>query len=132
MSSSYRSLVAGSAVGPLVVLSEPLSLWGGLDPATGLIMDVSHPEIGTSIAGKIVIMAHGRGSSSASAILSEAMRTGNAPAGLVLSEPDPILMIGALVGRHLYGVDCPIVVGPAPSSAEGVWAIEDGSLRPAD
>ena len=132
MSGEYRSLVGGTAEGELVVLTEPLSFWGGLDPETGLIKDVRHPESGVAVGGKILAMAHGRGSSSASAILSEAMRKGTAPAGMILEEPDPILVIGALVGRHLYEVECPIVVGPEPEPAEGRWMISAGMVRPAN
>jgi predicted aconitase with swiveling domain len=31
-----RTLHDGDAAGPLLVLDEPLSLWGGTDPETGL------------------------------------------------------------------------------------------------
>ena len=30
-----RTLVGGSAEGPVLVLEEPLSFWGGIDPTTG-------------------------------------------------------------------------------------------------
>ena len=129
--SSYDIMVGGTARGELLVLDQPLSLWGGLDPETGLITDVHHPQLGAELRGKIVSMAHGRGSSSASAILSEAMRQGNAPAGLILNEPDPILMIGSLVGRHLYDVECPIVVGPTPEGS-GTWELNDHEVRRLD
>ena len=38
-------LVAGHAgSGPALVLSAPISFWGGVDPKTGTIVDVRHPE----------------------------------------------------------------------------------------
>ena len=55
-------------------------------------------------------MPCGRGSSSSSTVLAEAIRLGTAPAAIVLSEPDPILVIGALVAQRLYARTCPIVV----------------------
>ena len=114
---SYQVLVQGEAEGAVLVLDDPLSMWGGLDPATGRIIDASHPQLGESVAGLIVAMPSGRGSSSASTVLAEAMRCGTAPAALILSEPDPILVIGSLVGSLLYDVACPILVGPIPESS---------------
>ena len=105
-----RTLVAGMAEGPALVLDEPLSLWGGLDPGTGEIVDVRHPQRGANVAGRVLVMPSGRGSSSSSSVLAEAIRSGTAPAAIVLGEPDPILPLGAIVARELYGTVVPIVV----------------------
>lgn len=104
-----RTLVEGEGRGPLAVL-EPLSLWGGLDSATGRVIERSHAAFGVSLAGTVLAMPVGRGSSSSSSVLAEAIRLGTAPAAIVLSEPDPILVIGALVASALYGRACPVVV----------------------
>jgi predicted aconitase with swiveling domain len=125
---AYRALVAGGAAGELLRLDRPLSLWGGLDPETGLVIDRSHPQFGESMTGRIVVMSHGRGSSSSSSILAEALRLGTAPAGFVLSRPDGILVIGALVAQRLYGISCPILCGPPPPEGAGVWRIDDNRL----
>lgn len=114
-----RALVSGRARGEVVVLSEGLSFWGGYDPGTGRIIDRSHPQNGATLAGKIVYMPHGRGSSSASSVLAEALRLGTGPAGIVLGEPDQILVVGALVAKLLYGVECPIYVGEVGELPEG-------------
>jgi uncharacterized protein len=104
------TLLAGTAAGPAVVLDEPLSMWGGLDPLTGAIIDERHPQVGTVVTGAVLVMPVGRGSSSASSVLAEALRLGTAPAAIVLSEPDPVILVGAIVAEELYGVTCPIVV----------------------
>ena len=57
-----RVLVAGEAKGSALVLDEPLSLWGGLDPTTGSIVEASHPQRGASVTGRILVMPSGRGS----------------------------------------------------------------------
>ena len=124
MSDAYRVLVPGTARGEIKVLDEPLSLWGGLDPATGLVIDSNHPQVGESLSGHIVCMPHGRGSSSSSSVLAEALRLGTGPAGFVLGEPDPILVIGALVAQRLYQSSCPIIVGPIPKEVDGRWGID--------
>jgi len=108
--SDQRLLVDGEAAGELVVLEEPLSFWGGLDSESGEIIDVRHPQLGTNIAGKIVAMTHGRGSSSSASVLAEAIRAGNGPSGVVLREPDEIVVLGSLVAGLLYETSCPVVV----------------------
>jgi predicted aconitase with swiveling domain len=58
-------------------------------------------------------MPSGRGSSSSSSVLAEAIRAGTGPEAIVLAEPDGILVLGALVARELYGKELPVLVlGP--------------------
>lgn len=111
--------MAGTASGPALVLDEPLSFWGGVDPSTGDIVDVHHPQRGANIAGRVLIMPSGRGSSSSSSVLAEAIRAGTAPVAIVLAEPDPILALGAIVARELYGRTIPIVASPKPDVRSG-------------
>lgn len=105
-----RRLVEGEGSGELVVLSAPLSLWGGYDFESGKICDATHPEVGAPLRGRIVAMPAARGSSSASSALVESIRLGTAPAAIILAQVDPILLIGGLVGEELYGRRVPIVV----------------------
>jgi predicted aconitase with swiveling domain len=103
-------LVPGRAAGPVLALSEPLSLWAGVDPASGLIVEPRHADHGRSVAGHILVMPAVRGSSSSSSVLAELLRGGVGPLGIVLGEPDEILVVGAVVARELYGVDCPVLL----------------------
>ncbi len=105
-----RPLFAGEATGPLLVLDEPLSFWGGVDPATGEVIDRRHPQSGAAVAGTVLVMRSGRGSSSATTVLAEAIRRGTGPAAIVLGEPDEMLLVGAMVAAELYGTVCPVVV----------------------
>jgi predicted aconitase with swiveling domain len=104
-----RVLVHGSVVGAVAAL-PPLSFWGGYDPEQGLVTDRSHPAFGQSLQGRVLVMSAGRGSSSSSSVLAEAIRLGTGPAAIVLSEPDAILTIGALVADALYGRSIPVVI----------------------
>jgi len=110
-----RTLVPGTAEGRALVLDEPLSFWGGVDPETGDITDVRHPQHGASVTGRILVMPSGRGSSSSSSVLAESIRGGTAPAAIVLGEADPILALGAIVARELYGKATPVAVATDPS-----------------
>ncbi len=103
-------LVPGTGQGRALVLSEPLSLWGGLDPETGEIIDRRHPSSGENVAGRVLVLPAGRGSSSASSILLEAVRTGKAPAAIITAEKDPILALGAAVAREMYDTAPPVLV----------------------
>lgn len=97
-----QTLVPGNpGEGEALVLTAPLSFWGGVDPATGQIIDVRHPECGRGIAGRVLFLPGTIGSSSASAVLLELVRSARAPAALVLHEPDAILLLGLLVAREM-------------------------------
>ncbi len=105
-----RALLAGVASGPVLELTAPLSFWGGIDAATGDVIDRRHPQFGTNVAGTVLVLPHGKGSSSASSVLAECLRLGTGPAAIVLDHSDEILLAGAVVARELYGTVCPIVV----------------------
>ena len=102
-------LADGTAEGLALRLDEPLSFWGGVDPATGQIIDARHPQRGTSVGGRILVMPSARGSSSSSSVLAETVRAGCAPAAILLGEPDLILAVGAVVAEELYGVRVPVL-----------------------
>ena len=121
-----RCLVEGEAEGAIAAWSIPLSFWGGFNAANGRVIDRSHPAFGQDISGRVLVMPSGRGSSSASSVLAEAIRRGTAPAAIVLAIADPIIAVGAIVARKLYGKACPIVVC-AP--AEFAWLVEGARAR---
>ena len=103
-------LVSGSASGPALVLEEPLSFWGGVDSSTGRIVDPRHPQSGMSVRGCVLLMPSGRGSSSSSSVVAEAVRAGTAPAALLLLKTDEILALGAVVAQELYGRTMPVLL----------------------
>ena len=102
--------VPGHAEGVSLILEEPLSLWGGVDPTTGEIIDRAHPQAGESIAGAVLMMPYGRGSSGGSGVLAECLRNGTGPAAVIMRDLDPILLVGAMVAAELYPeVPCPVL-----------------------
>jgi predicted aconitase with swiveling domain len=129
-------LVAGEpGEGEALVLSAPISFWGGVDPDTGRIADVRHPEHGRSLGGKVLFLPGTIGSSSASAVLLELVRNGHAPAALVLHEPDAILLLGLIVAREM-GWRSPVAVrldGATFAAFRGAWlkVAADGRIEPA-
>ena len=94
-----------------IVLDEPLSLWGGLDPATGELIDIHHPQVGAPLAGRVVAMPSGprkqlelvrarRGDP-------DGRRAHRVPAR---RSRIAIVALGALVAAELYGIEVPVVV----------------------
>ena len=120
---SGRLVAPGRARAQALVLDEPLSLWGGLDPATGQVIERRHPQHGAVVSGRALVMPAARGSSSSASVLAEAVRAGTAPAAIVLGEPDLILALGAAVAEELYGIQVPILVLPPDELA----SIGDGA-----
>jgi len=104
VATAARVLVAGEAAGPLLRLAAPISFWGGVDPKTGAIADPRHPDHGARIAGTVLAVPATIGSSSSSAVMLELLRTGQAPAALLLGAVDAIVTLGVVVGREMgYG-----------------------------
>ena len=112
----------GESVGRVLNLERPLSFWGGIDPETGRVTDVHHPQHGVVVTGRVLVMPTGRGSSSSSSVLLECVRARTAPAALLVHHVDPILPIGAAVAIELYGR------GPAVVRIDAGERLPDGAI----
>ncbi len=123
-------LVGGPAAGELVALVEPVSFWGGVDDETGAIMDVRHPQHGTLLGGSALLLGASRGSSSSASTFLECVRRDTAPAILLLTDPDTILVVGAAAAHELYGHGPSVVLLPDRPDPAGVGAVRlDGAGR---
>ncbi|MCO5159041.1 MAG: aconitase X [Aquamicrobium sp.] len=132
-----RSVLEGSASGPVVASAEALSFWGGVDPATGRVIDVHHPLHGTCLTGAILMMPTSRGSCTGSGVLLDLILGGRAPAALVFREAEDVLTLGALIAAEMFGRPLPVLrlgadafaalsraraarIGPAAIEADGL------------
>ena len=104
-----RSILGGTANGPIIATTEALSFWGGVDPATGLIIDVHHPLQGTCITGAILLMPSSRGSCTGSGVLLDLSLTGRGPAALIFSDDEDVLTLGALIAAEMFGRNLPVL-----------------------
>jgi predicted aconitase with swiveling domain len=133
MSAAPEILVPGRAgEGEALVLTAPISFWGGVDPKTGRIADVRHPQHGENLSGRVLFLPGTIGSSSASAVLLELVHNGHAPAALVLHEPDAILLLGLIVAREM-GWETPMALQLGRDVFESyresrVTVAEDGAI----
>ncbi len=99
----------GEASGPALVSSEPLSFWGGYDWKTGEIIDRRHELSGANASGKILAIPFTRGSSTTTAVLLEAIRTGTAPAAIVTTDVDFFFALASVVADELYSSPLPLI-----------------------
>jgi hypothetical protein len=128
-----KFFLTGNATGPALVLPSPLSFWGGVDPQTGAIIDRTQAACGAKLAGKVLVMPSGRGSSSSSSVVAEVIRNRLGPVAFVMQRPDPIITAGAIVARSLYGIVCPVVTADIGGISDGmaisISALDDGSAE---
>lgn len=131
------SLVAGGdAEGEVMVLAEGISFWGGIDPETGRIIDIHHPNHGASVAGRILLMPTSRGSCSGSGVLLQLSLAGLAPAALVFCASEEVLTLGALVSGLIFDRPIPVVqLSRAAYDRVATWGrarLGDDSIRSGD
>ena len=106
---SGKSIVAGVGEGLALVSSQPFSFWGDLDPETGKVINPRSDLFGESIRDRVFVYPRGRGSSTTSAVLLEAVRCHNAPCAIINVEVEPVLALGALVAQEVYDRTVPML-----------------------
>ncbi len=104
-----KVLTAGIGKGELLVTHQSISLWGGVDPASGIIVDPRHELFERSITAKVLAFPFGKGSTGAPMVVLELIKQGTAPAAIVNVETDPLLVAGPIIGRHFYDHVMPVV-----------------------
>lgn len=126
-----RCLVEGRASGSVLFSDVGLSFWGGVDPATGEIIDRHHPLSGCCVAGAILAIPAGRGSCTGSSVMLETILSGTAPAALVFERVEEILTLGVIVAEEIFGRSIPVVcLAPAGFAQlrDVAWAEVDGAF----
>lgn len=127
------AVVSGQGSGLALLMEQPLSFWGGYDAQRGCIVEARHPQHGAKLAGRVMLMAAAKGSSSSSSVLAEAIRNGTGPTAIVMREPDLIVGLGCIVASELYGCHVPVVVMsngdwnallPHARDGQGQWFVQ--------
>lgn len=129
MSWQAETLCDGVAQGRVLRLEAPISFWGGIDPQTSRVTLSGHPQLGVSIADRILVVPQLVGSSSSSAVLLELIYQGRAPCALILGARDAILPVGVLVAEQMGWRTLPVLLLPEASFETGqMLRIERGGL----
>lgn len=119
-----RKVVGGRAEGEAVVTRQTISGWGGVDPATGTIIERRHELKGVSFKGKILVFRGAKGSSGWSTAFHVTRLAGSAPAAMIFKELTSKIALGAVVAHT------PAVTGldkdPLEIIETGDWVRVDG------
>jgi len=98
-------VIKGSGVGrevvkgPALVTKEPISFNNGVDPTTGMVIEVGHELKGQSVTGKVLVFPVGKGSTGGSYVLYDLADRGLAPAAIVNSRGDTVIVTGCVMGK---------------------------------
>jgi len=94
-----RIVYKGKAEGEALVTSQPISFYGGVDPATGIVIEKGHELQGQSIKGKILVFPTGKGSTVGSYTLYRMKKNGTAPIGMINGECETVVAVGAIISE---------------------------------
>jgi uncharacterized protein len=94
-----RGIVPGRAEGEALVSHETISGWGGIDPATGTIIERRHELFGVCFTGKVLVFPGAKGSSGWSGFFQATRLLGTAPLAMVFTTLSAKSALGAVVTR---------------------------------
>jgi len=80
-----------------LVTSQPVSFLGGVNPATGRVIQKNHELEGKSLRGKIFVFPTGRGSTVGSYTIYSMAKNGVAPAAIINTKTEPIIAAGCVL-----------------------------------
>ncbi len=89
----------GFVEGEALVTKEPISFNNGVDPTTGFVIEVGHELKGQSITGRVLVFPVGKGSTGGSYVLYDLADRGLAPAAIINSRGDTIIVTGCVMGK---------------------------------
>ena len=92
-----RVIKAGTAEGIALVSLQPVGFLGGVDPETGIVVEVGHPLEGKCVAGRVLVFPTGKGSTVGSYTLYRMARAGTGPAAIVNAESEAVVAVGAII-----------------------------------
>lgn len=94
---SCRPIVSGKASGEAIVSEEPMCFYL-CDPKTGEVIEKNHPLRGRSIAGKVLVLKSGKGSSVVQVDgFYQLWAKGNLPVAIIVKDTEPVLVSSAVV-----------------------------------
>ena len=97
--------------GKALACQTPLSFLGGVDPASGKILDPECECRGSSVAGSVLCFPYGKGSTVGSYSMYQLKVNGKAPSAIVNASAEPIVATGAIMSSipMVDGVDVSII-----------------------
>jgi uncharacterized protein len=99
MNFTGRSIYPGIVEGIALVSTMDISFFGGVDPANGVIVERGHDLYGQSIAGKILVFPHGKGSTVGSYTIYRLKKARKAPLAMILAQCETIIAVGCIIAE---------------------------------
>lgn len=96
---SGRVIRAGSGQGRALVSPEPVSFYGGVDLDTGRVVEPGHPLEGRALAGRVLVIPRGKGSTVGSWAILRLQRRGLGPAAILCERCETIVAVGAILAE---------------------------------
>lgn len=93
-----RRIVAGRAEGEALASSVPFSFVGGVDPATGTVLDDDTGCAGQRLAGRVFAFPRGKGSTVGSYAIYGLAKRELGPAAILNARAEAIVAVGAILG----------------------------------
>lgn len=109
-----RGIVPGLVEAEALVTHDPISGFGGIDVATGTVIEPRHELFGQCFTGKVLVFPGAKGSSGWSGFFQSTRLMGTAPAAMVFDVLTTKAVLGAIVTR------VPTVVEAAPAPLETI------------
>ena len=94
-----RKIYKGIAEAEAIVTKDGISFYGGIDPDTGIVVEVGHDIEGQSITGKVLVFPTGKGSTVGSYTLYRMKKNNMAPAAIVNETIDTIIAVGCIISE---------------------------------
>ncbi|WP_345750401.1 aconitase X swivel domain-containing protein [Microbacterium rhizophilus] len=94
-----RGIVPGVVEAEALVTREPISGFGGIDVATGTVIEPRHELHGVRFTGRVLVFPGAKGSSGWSGFFQSTRLLGTAPAAMVFSVLTTKAVLGAIVTR---------------------------------
>ena len=99
MKLSGRKIFKGNAKAEAIVTNDGISFYGGVDPDTGIVVEVGHELEGQSITGKILVFPTGKGSTVGSYTMYRMKKNNTAPVAIVNKQIDTIIAVGCIISE---------------------------------
>nr|MDO8117348.1 DUF126 domain-containing protein [Candidatus Sigynarchaeota archaeon] len=120
-----RVIQAGNASGPVMFSDQSLLIYGGIDPATGIVIEHGHPLKGKCVAGKILVFPEAKGSTVGSYTILQLKRNGVCPLAIINRACEPIVAAGVIIAR----IPCMDQVDLESIKNANALELDDGVIR---
>ncbi|KKN30871.1 hypothetical protein LCGC14_0829680 [marine sediment metagenome] len=94
-----RKIFKGNVKAEAIVTNNGISFYGGVDPDTGIVVEVGHELEGQSITGKILVFPTGKGSTVGSYTMYRMKKNNTAPVAIVNKQIDTIIAVGCIISE---------------------------------